>query len=120
MQTLGARLARIEAGSVAISCRLHGGLDQQNGFFHAGVLASIADSACGYAAMSVLPPDADVLSIEFKINLLKPADSPEVLATARVVQAGKTIVFCEAAVTDPTGERLFAKMTATMIARYEK
>lgn len=73
MKTLGAELVSIEEGKVSISCELSEKVYQQNGFFHAGSLTSIVDSACGYAVLSVMPDNADVLSVEFKINLMKPA-----------------------------------------------
>jgi uncharacterized protein (TIGR00369 family) len=115
MQTLGAELADIAPGRVTIQCRYQPGLGQQHGFFHAGVLASLADSACGYAALTKMPENADVLSVEFKINLLKPAQTELIVATATVVQAGKRIVVCEAVVTDEAGATVYAKMMGTMI-----
>ena len=114
MQTLGACVVGIEAGKVILECPFSERLSQQHGFFHAGVLTSLADSACGYAALSVMPETADVLSGEFKINLLKPAKTEKTIATGTVLQAGKTLVVCEATVTDASGEKLLAKMTATM------
>ncbi|MDX1910291.1 MAG: PaaI family thioesterase [Saprospiraceae bacterium] len=115
MQTLGARITSLETGRVCLQCAFRDGLSQQNGFFHAGVLSSIADSACGYAALSVMPEDADVLSVEFKINLLKPANTEKIEASGVVIQAGKRLVVCEAGVTDAVSGKLLAKMTATMI-----
>lgn len=115
MTTLGASLVLIERGKVVIECSYNETLSQQNGFFHAGVLTSIADSACGYAAYTHMPEDSDVLSVEFKINLLKPARADKILAIASVLQAGKTLVVCEAIVTDSDQKKIYAKMTATMI-----
>ncbi len=115
MATLGAKITAIETGKVVLECPFREGLGQQHGFFHAGVLASLADSACGYAALSVMPETADVLSIEFKINLLKPAKTEKIIATGTVLQAGKNVVVCEATVSDASGGgRVFAKMVATM------
>ncbi len=114
MQTLGASIAQVEPGKVVLECAYHAGLSQQHGFFHAGVLTSLADSACGYAALTVMPETADVLSVEFKINLLRPANTPKIIAIGTVLKAGKTIVVCEGEVFDATGEKLLAKMTATM------
>lgn len=117
MNTLGAEIIRIEKGKVVIACSKNEGLTQQHGFFHAGVLSSICDSACGYAALSVMPEDADVLSVEFKINLLRPATADKILATGTVLKNGRTLVVCEGIVTDESGTTIFAKMIATMIIR---
>jgi uncharacterized protein (TIGR00369 family) len=117
MSTLGAKLVTVSEGSVTIECARHAGLTQQHGFFHAGVLTSLADSACGYAAFTLMPPGNDVLTVEFKINLLKPADTNKVIAVGTVIQAGKTLTVCEGHVYDESGSKLLARMTATMIAR---
>lgn len=116
MRTLGARLAKIERGSVQIECDFSEALSQQHGFFHAGVLTSLADSACGYAALSAMPAECDVLSVEFKINLLRPAKASKIVATAQVLKSGKTLSVCEATVSDAASGLVFAKMIATMIA----
>lgn len=115
MQTLGARLACVKEGEVRIECDRTGGLIQQHGYLHAGVLASLADSACGYAALTMMPAEAEVVSVEFKINLLRPATSEKVVATGRVFKAGRTLTVCDGLVTDASGETVFAKMTATMM-----
>ncbi len=117
MNTLGAEIVRIEEGKVVIACEKKEGLTQQHGFFHAGVLTSIADSACGYAALTVMPEDADVLSVEFKINLLRPATADKIVATGTVLKSGRTLVVCEGIVTDESEEMVFAKMIGTMIVR---
>jgi uncharacterized protein (TIGR00369 family) len=98
MATLGASLARVEAGAVDIRLPMRADLTQQHGFLHASAVAAIADSACGYAAFSLMPPDTGVLSIEYKINLMAPARGDEFLARGRVVRAGRTITVCEAEV----------------------
>src|ERR687890_39497 len=87
MATLGAQLARVEPGEVDIALSPRDDLVQQHGFLHAGVLASIADSACGYAALSLMPPGAAVLSVEFKVNLLAPAKGDRIVARGRVIRA---------------------------------
>jgi len=117
MTTLGARLARVAAGEVDIELDVRDDLTQQHGFLHAGVLAAAADSACGYAAFSLMPAGASVLSVEFKINLLAPAVGDRVVARARVIRAGKTITVCWADVTAYAGttERLIATMVGTMM-----
>lgn len=91
MQFIGAELTLIEAGNVEIELPYRNDLTQQNGFLHAGIITTIADSACGYAAFSLMPKDADVLSIEFKVNLLSPAIGERFLARGKVLRAGKTI-----------------------------
>ena len=116
MQTLKARLLEVEKGQVRISCDFSEGLTQQHGFFHAGVLTSIVDSACGYAALTLMPPDKEVLSVEFKINFLKPANTHKVIAKGTVLQSGKTLTVCEGYVYDETETKLLARMTATMMA----
>ena len=115
MKTLGAEIISIEKGLVKIECKLNQGLTQQHGFFHAGVITSIADVACGYAAHSMMPEGSDVLSVEFKTNFLKAAKIDKIIAHGRVVKSGKTLSFCECVVTDSTEEIIFATMQATMI-----
>jgi uncharacterized protein (TIGR00369 family) len=94
MLLLGATLARVERGQVEIALPFREDLTQQHGFLHAGVVTTILDSACGYAALTVMPDDAGVLSIEFKTNLLAPAAGDRFIARGRVVRAGRTIVVC--------------------------
>src|SRR5947207_15335604 len=95
MTTIGARLEDVSSGRVSIRLPFRADLAQQNGFLHAGALATVADSACGYAALSVMPPGSDVLSIEFKINMLSPAKG-DVVARGEVIRAGRTVVVCRA------------------------
>ena len=93
------------------------GLGQQHGFFHAGVASAIADSACGYAAYTLAPPDTEVLTAEFKINLLAPAKGRELVATAEVIGRGRRLSVCLAQIdVDPGGAdgRLCAMMLATI------
>ena len=115
MKKLGAKLVSVEKGEVKIECRFQKDLTQQNDYFHAGVLASIADSACGYAALTTMPENADVLSVEFKINLLRPAKAEKIIAIGKVFKTGKTLTVCDGIVTDENENVVFAKMTATMI-----
>ena len=117
MKTLGAEIVSIEEGKVVIACSKNEGLTQQHGFFHAGVLTSICDSACGYAALTVMPETADVLSVEFKINLLRPAVSDKIIATGTVLKNGRTLIVSEGVVTDERQEKIFAKMIGTMIVK---
>lgn len=113
MTTIGAKLALVTEGQVVITCQKRPELTQQNGFVHAGVLTSLMDVACGYAALTVMPADADVLSVEFKTNLLRPAVASELKAIGTVVKAGKTLVFCEAKLIG-NDDTLIATMQATM------
>jgi uncharacterized protein (TIGR00369 family) len=117
MATIGATLARVEPGEVDVELRARDDLVQQHGFLHAGVLASAADSACGYAALSLMPAGAAVLSVEFKINMLAPAAGDRIVARGRVIRAGKTVTVCWGDVTaySDAGEKLVATMVATMM-----
>lgn len=94
MSTVGARLERVLPGEVAIALPFRADLTQQHGFLHAGVVTSVVDSACGYAALSLMEPGAAVLSVEFKVNLLAPAAGSSFLAIGRVVRAGRTLTVC--------------------------
>ena len=115
MISLGARLERIAPGEVTIALPFRSDLTQQNGFLHAGVVTSVVDSACGYAALSVMEPGADVLSVEFKVNLLAPAQGTEFLAVGRVVRSGRTLVVVSGEMR--AGDTVVALMQGTMIAR---
>ncbi len=117
MHTLGARLSRVDPGEVEIELPFREELTQQHGFLHAGIVTTVLDSACGYAASSLMPAEAGVLSIEFKTNLLAPAAGERLVARARVVRAGRTVTVCEGdAVMVTNGEeRHVATMLATMM-----
>lgn len=117
METLGARLVRVAAGEVEVEMPFREELTQQHGFLHAGVVTTVLDSACGYAAFSLMPADAAVLSIEFKTNLLAPARGDRLLARGRVVRAGRNVTVCQAdgVMISPEGERHVATMLATMM-----
>ncbi len=95
MTLIGARMTRVEPGLVEIELPYRADLTQQHGFFHAGITATIADSAGGYAAYSLMPADASVLTTEFKINLLAPADGEFLRARGRVVKPGRTLTVCD-------------------------
>ncbi len=119
MASLGARLTVVEPGRVVIAMPYRADLAQQHGFVHAGALAAIADSACGYAALSLMPAGMAVLSVEFKVNLLKPAAGDEFVAEAKVVRAGRTLTVCTAEVTargKDGATAVVALMTGTMMA----
>jgi uncharacterized protein (TIGR00369 family) len=119
MATLGAELVHVAAGEVDIAVSFSEGLTQQDGFLHAGVVAGVVDSACGYAALTTMSPDAEVLTVEFKINLLAPAAGERLLARGRVLRAGRTLTVCrgDAFTIDHGRETHVATLTTTMIAR---
>jgi uncharacterized protein (TIGR00369 family) len=119
MTLLGARAASVAPGRVVIELPGRADLCQQNGFLHAGAITSIADSACGYAALTLMPDGHDVLSVEFKVNLLAPARGDLFRAEATVVRPGRTLTVCQAevvAVTEGGPGVPVALMQATMIA----
>jgi len=119
MATLGATLSRVDPGHVEIELPFRADLTQQHGFLHAGVVTSVMDSACGYAAMSLMEAGVAVLSVEFKVNLLAPARGELFRASGRVVRAGRTltVVAGELRVLDGVGEgAVVAMMTGTMMA----
>ncbi len=117
MQHIGASLVRVEAGLVEIHVPYHPSLTQQHGFFHAGTIATAADSAGGYAALSLMPADASVLSVEFKINLMSPADGDLLIARAKVMKAGRTLTVCqvEVFIVKNEIEKLCALMQMTLM-----
>ena len=117
MRTLGARLTRIEPGKVEIELPYRDVLTQQHGFLHAGVVTTVLDSTCGYAAFSLMPPGGGVLSVEFKVNLLAPAKGELLIARGRVLRAGRTISVCQADATMRSGshETPIATMLATIM-----
>src|SRR4051794_31135980 len=117
MATIGATLERVDPGAVTIAMPPNESLNQQHGSLHADIIATIADSACGYAALSLMPDDAAVLSIEFKTNMLAPADGERFVARGKVIKPGRTIMVCDATVhaVRKDGEKLVATMTGTMM-----
>lgn len=117
MDTCGARLVTATAGHVELAWDHRHTLTQQHGFMHAGIITTVLDSACGFAALSVMPPEAGVLSIEFKVNLLNPARYKSYVAVGRVVKAGRTVVVAQGEVRSADGTDppvTVAIMTATM------
>jgi len=118
MGTLGARLLRVQPGEVEIALDWAPGLTQQHGFLHAGVVSTALDSACGYAGFTLMAPDAAVLTIEFKVNLLAPARGQHFRMVGRVVKPGRTITVTEgqAFAIDDGRETLVATMGATLMA----
>jgi uncharacterized protein (TIGR00369 family) len=102
MALLGAQLRTVDPGQAEIVLPYREELSQQHGFIHAGIVTTIADSACGYAALSLMPPGVGVLTIEFKVNLLNPASGVRLVARGQVVKPGRTLMVCTG---DVTAER---------------
>jgi uncharacterized protein (TIGR00369 family) len=119
MATLGVSIAFIAPGEVHLALPFDERFCQQNGFMHAGAIASVADSANGYAASTLAPPGTDVLAVEFKINLLAPARGDGFIARARVLRPGRTLTVCQADVftTGTTEGTHIATMLSTIIVR---
>src|SRR6185436_14497534 len=117
MNLIGASLSLVEPGIVEITLPYRQDLTQQNGYLHAGMITTIADSACGYAAFTLMPPGAGVLSVEFKVNLLRPAKGENFLARAEVIKAGRTLTVVRADVFALTEDKrtLVATMQGTMM-----
>jgi uncharacterized protein (TIGR00369 family) len=117
MNLIGARLSLVEPGVVEITLPYRADLAQQHGYLHAGVITTIADSACGYAAFTLMPAGSNVLSVEFKVNLLRPAQGEEFVARAEVIKAGRTLTVVRADVFGIDGNKreVVATMQGTMI-----
>ena len=95
MKLIGAVLTRVEPGIATVELPYRAELGQQHGFFHGGMVAMIGDNAAGYAAYSLFPADSSVLTVEFKLNLIAPADGERLVATGRVKKPGRTLTICE-------------------------
>jgi uncharacterized protein (TIGR00369 family) len=118
MKTIGAVLVSVEPGACVIKLPWAAGLTQQHGFLHAGMLATALDSACGYAASSLMPADAGILTIEYKINLLAAGKGQRFRMEGVVTKPGRTITVVDgrAFAIDEGEEKLIATMTATEMA----
>jgi uncharacterized protein (TIGR00369 family) len=118
MSTLGAELTKVAPGIVEIELCPAPAISQQHGFVHAGAVSAIADSAAGYAALSLMPADRGVLTAEFKINLVSPAAGERIIARGKVIKAGRTLTLAQAEVFARSGgtEKLVALLTATVMA----
>ncbi|MGV1007522.1 MAG: PaaI family thioesterase [Dermatophilaceae bacterium] len=117
MSHLGAELTGVQAGHVQIEVAFRPELSQQHDYFHAAVTAGIVDSSCGYAALTLMPPGSEVLTVEYKINLFAPAHGERLIAHGRVIRSGRTITVCHGdvyAVADGKQTHC-ATLTATMI-----
>lgn len=117
MKTVGAHLVNLSPGEVVIEFPYHQSLTQQNGYIHAGIVTTVVDSACGYAAYTLMPAGSDVLSIEFKVNFMSPAKGETFRAIGKVLKSGRTITVCTGHVVaiEKGKETVVATMQATMI-----
>ena len=117
MTTIGARVGRLEPGFCEIELPYRRDLCQQHGYLHAGITTTIADSAAGYAAFSLMPPGSSVLTVEFKVNLMAPAAGDRFFARGKVIKAGRTLTVVEAEVTavEQGREKPVAQLLATMM-----
>lgn len=118
MSLIGAELTRVEAGLIEITLPYRPDLTQQHGYLHAGIVTTIVDSACGYAAYTLMPAGSEVLSVEFKMNMLRPARGQTFKARAEVIKSGRTLTVARGDVfgIDESGaQELVATMLATLI-----
>lgn len=119
MRLLGAEIRDLAAGTVTLALPARPDLQQQHGFVHAGAVATLLDTACGFAALTVMDPGVGVLTAEYKVNLLRPAAGEVIVAEARVASAGRSLVVCTGrawAETAGSAGRDVALMTATLAA----
>jgi uncharacterized protein (TIGR00369 family) len=119
MRTLGVAIAALRPGEIELTMPYAAAYTQQHGFTHAGIIATALGTACGYAAFSLMPIDAAILTVEFKINLLAPARGDRFIFKSRVVKPGRTITVCEAGAFAINGseEKLIATMSGTLMDR---
>ena len=120
MATLGVDLSGVEAGRVELVVKHDDRFTQQHGFMHAGAVAAVLDSACGYAAFTVMPADAAVLTASYTINLLAPAAGERFVMTGSVIRAGRTLVVCRGEAVADGAATPFAVMQATLTAVYNR
>lgn len=120
MQTLGIEITALDAGAIELQLPYAAAYTQQHGFMHAGIITTALDSACGYAAFSLMPADAAVLTVEFKTNLVAPAKGERFVIRGNVIKPGRTLTLCEARAyaIDGGAEKLVATMTGTLMALY--
>lgn len=117
LNLIGAKLTHVAPGEAEFTIPFRPDLTQQHRFIHGGVVTTIADVACGYAAYTLMPEGSEVLAVEFKVNLLRPGVGDHFIARARVIKPGKTLTVCQADVfaVAASEEKLIAVMTATVI-----
>jgi uncharacterized protein (TIGR00369 family) len=117
MTHIGAELMEVTAGSCEIVLPYREELTQQHGFFHGGVIGTLADNACGYAAFTLAPADASILTVEYKMNIVSPGDGERLAARAKVVRPGRSLVVCQADIYVVKGgaEKLVATALGTLM-----
>jgi uncharacterized protein (TIGR00369 family) len=117
MATIGVEILRVAPGEVDLGLAFRAALTQQHGYLHAGVITALVDSACGFAAFTLMPKGSGVVSVEFKVNLLAPAVGERMLARGRVLRPGRTLTVCSGEVVAVTGaeEKTVLAMLATMM-----
>jgi uncharacterized protein (TIGR00369 family) len=122
MATLGIEIVDLKPGEIELRMPYAIAYTQQHGFVHAGIITTALDTACGYAAFSLMPDDAAVLTVEFKTNLVAPARGDHFLFRARVLKPGRTITVCDAQAfaVEQGKERLVATMTGTLMALFDR
>jgi uncharacterized protein (TIGR00369 family) len=118
MKMIGAKLTKVIPGEVHIEVPFSMALTQQHGYIHAGIITTIVDTACGYAANTLMPVLSEVLTVEYKINFLSPGKGEKIIGIGKVVKPGRTLTVCsgEVRACDANGEKLIATMQATMMA----
>ena len=118
MKTIGAKLTKVIPGEVQIELPFSQALTQQHGYIHAGIITTIVDTACGYAANTLMPVLSEVLTVEYKINFLSSGKGEKIIGIGKVVKPGRTLTVCsgEVRACDTNGEKLIATMQATMMA----
>ncbi|MGC8658199.1 MAG: PaaI family thioesterase [Desulfomonilaceae bacterium] len=118
MKTIGASMTLVAPGEVHIELPYCQSLTQQHGYLHAGIVTIIVDSACGYAAFSLMPPDSEVLTVEYKVNFLHPAKGEKFISIGKVLKPGRTLTVCSGTVLScgNDGEKAIAKIQATMMS----
>ena len=117
METLGVEVQAIDPGMVVLAFDHDDRLTQQHGLIHAGMLGTVLDSACGWAALSLMPADHAVLTVEYKLNLLRPAEGERFKGTGRVIKPGRTLTVAEGVLVETSApDRPIATMTATLMA----
>src|SRR5262245_41795009 len=122
MKTLGVKIISLKPGEIELMMPYVPAYTQHTGFMHAGIMATVLDNACGYAALSLGPDDTILLTVEFKTNMLEPAKGERCVVRGKVVKPGRTISVCEAQAfaVDGSNEKLVATMTGTMMALFER
>jgi uncharacterized protein (TIGR00369 family) len=117
MRTIGARMTKVVAGEVQIELPFNPAWTQQHGYIHAGIITSIVDSACGFAAYTLMPANTGVLTVEYKVNFLNPAKGEKFIGIGRVIKPGRTLTVCQGEVfaVEKEERMLIAAMQATMM-----